>query len=269
MSAAKSALTFWILILLTGPAAFSAQDAPVTAVSSGQAAWGPRWEKAKDLVNQGAYTEAKKIYEELLTDQTLGKSQRSIREEYEDLQVKIILSPVETQESFYHEVVSGDSLWFLAKKYGTTIELLRRSNNLKKDQIRIGQKLKVTKLQFSILVKKRRNYVVLLADGHPLKRYRVATGEKGSTPAGRFKIVNRLENPTWFHAGAVVPPDSPENILGTRWLGFDHPGYGIHGTTLPGTIGTQSSKGCIRMLNKDVEEIYDLLPVGTVVTIEE
>ncbi|MBM3248214.1 MAG: L,D-transpeptidase, partial [Candidatus Omnitrophica bacterium] len=55
--------------------------------------------------------------------------------------------------------------------------------------------------------------------------------------------------------------------LGTRWMGFDIPEYGIHGTTEPESIGKQATKGCVRMINKDVEELYSILPVGTEVTI--
>lgn len=172
-------------------------------------------------------------------------------------------------ESLTHTVVLGDTLWEIAKKYRTTVPLLQKNNELSGDRIYPGMKLKIPRVRFSILIQREKNQLVLLADGKRFKEYRVATGEKGSTPTGRFKIVNKLENPTWFKAGAIVPPDSPENILGTRWLGFDKPGYGIHGTTLPETIGTQSSKGCIRMLNQEVEEIYALVPVGTRVVVRE
>ena len=181
----------------------------------------------------------------------------------------MIFSPTETSDSILHTIVPGDTLSALAKKYHTTIELLRKSNAITGDKIYAARKLKVMKYRFSVSVEKRRNRLTLLADGKPLKRYRVATGQKGSTPVGVFKITNKLKNPTWFHAGLVLPPDSPENILGSRWLGFDLPGYGIHGTTLPQTIGSQSSKGCVRMFNSDVEELYDLLPAGTRVVVKE
>ena len=64
-----------------------------------------------------------------------------------------------------------------------------------------------------------------------------------------------------------MPPESPENVLGTRWMGFDIPGYGIHGTVEPKAIGQQVTAGCVRMLNEQVEELYSILPVGTEVVI--
>ena len=78
--------------------------------------------------------------------------------------------------------------------------------------------------------------------------------------------MNKQVNPTWFKAGAVVPPDSPENILGTRWMGFDLKSYGIHGTTDPDALGKQVTAGCVRMRNSEVEELYDIAPIGTEVT---
>lgn len=237
---------------------------------SAKPAWIPLLGKARALEKKGAYLEARETYESLLKDQTVGQRARSIRKEYEALNMKILFSPLETPDSFFHEVISGDTLYELAKKYGTTIELLKKSNGLSSEgKIYPGMKLKVIRSRFSILVQKRRNRLTLLADGKSLKRYRVATGQKGSTPEGTFKIVSKLKNPTWFHAGVILPPDSQRNILGSRWLGFDSPGYGIHGTTLPETIGTQSSKGCVRMLNSDVEELYDLIPPGTPVMVKE
>jgi len=78
------------------------------------------------------------------------------------------------------------------------------------------------------------------------------------------------EKPEWFRpGGGVIPYGDPGNLLGTRWMAIDSPGYGIHGTWEPETIGKQLSAGCIRMLNRDVEELYTIVPVGTPVKIVE
>ena len=66
---------------------------------------------------------------------------------------------------------------------------------------------------------------------------------------------------------AVVPPDSPKNILGSRWMGISEPGYGIHGTRDPDSIGQAVTAGCVRMLNEDVEELYAIVPIGTEIAI--
>jgi lipoprotein-anchoring transpeptidase ErfK/SrfK len=171
--------------------------------------------------------------------------------------------------SVLYTVKPGDSLYVLARKNHTTVEFIKKINNLKSDDIYIGKKLKVHTAPFSIVIDKSRNTLVLYSNGEPVRKYSVATGKKNCTPVGSFKVTDKLVNPTWFKTGAILPPGSPENALGTRWIGLDKPSYGIHGTIEPKSIGTQASEGCIRMLNEDVEELYSVVPVGTKVTIQD
>ena len=259
---------FFVLFHGIAPASFAAQQ-KIDLPSS----WMPQWEKAKALQKKGSYLQARDIYEALLQHKAHGKKakthRKNILKAYEDLNIKILFSNIPTPDSFFYTVREGDTLRDIAQKYQTTIELLKKSNGLSGDRILPGMELKVNKGKFSIRVDKGTNTLKLLSDKKHLKTYRVSTGAHGSTPEGKFKINNKLKDPTWFYAGMVAPPGNPENILGTRWLGFDKPSYGIHGTTLPETIGTQASKGCVRMLNTDVEEIYDLIPLGTEVTIKD
>ncbi|MBO8126997.1 MAG: L,D-transpeptidase [Firmicutes bacterium] len=101
-------------------------------------------------------------------------------------------------------------------------------------------------------------------DGKLIKEYPVAVG-KPATPSqtGYFKIVNKVVNPTWYPEGRVPVEPGPDNPVGTRWLGLNLPGYGIHGTNNPSSIGRAVSGGCFRMYNWDIEELYDLVPKGT------
>lgn len=93
------------------------------------------------------------------------------------------------------------------------------------------------------------------------------------TPTGTFNVVNKQRNPTWYPpdsrwaAGLGPVPPGAGNPLGTRWIGLSSPGIGIHGTPSPGSIGTRASHGCIRMYIRDAERVYELLEVGTPVTI--
>jgi hypothetical protein len=91
----------------------------------------------------------------------------------------------------------------------------------------------------------------------------------GRTPTGTDTIADRLIGPTWYWQGYAVPSDDPEYPLGSRWLGLSRRGYGIHGTNEPESIGKQESPGCIRMHNADVEEVFDVVSVGTPVTMIE
>ena len=184
-----------------------------------------------------------------------------------EVNVALLFSPIVTDLDAVREVKSGDTLGKIANGSGTTVEFIKKANGLKNDVIRPGQKLKIPKGRFSIVVDKSQNQLLLTENNQFIKTYPVATGKDNSTPVGTFKIVTRIPNPVWYKQGAVVPPESPENILGTRWLGIDKQGYGIHGSVDPNAIGKQITAGCVRMMNHDVEELFDIVPVGTEVTI--
>lgn len=181
--------------------------------------------------------------------------------------IALLFSPIVTELDAVHEVRPGDTLGKIASASNTTVAFLKRANGLKSDIIRPQQKLKVPRGRFSIVVDKSQNQLLLTENDQFIKAYLVATGNDNSTPAGTFKIVTKIPNPVWYKQGAVVPPESPENILGTRWLGIDKQGYGIHGSVDPDAIGKQVTAGCVRMTNADVEELFDIVPVGTEVTI--
>lgn len=102
--------------------------------------------------------------------------------------------------------------------------------------------------------------------------YPIAVGQAGlETPAGRYTISNKAINPAWSVpnspwagslAGSVIPGGAANNPLKARWLGVAD-GVGVHGTDARGSIGTNASHGCIRMLVEDVVKLYDQVPVGT------
>jgi lipoprotein-anchoring transpeptidase ErfK/SrfK len=107
--------------------------------------------------------------------------------------------------------------------------------------------------------------LALVEDGKVKKIYSVAVGKPSTpSPVGTFTIARRVMNPTYSHDGRIVPP-GPNNPVGTRWMGLSIPGYGIHGTNVPGSIGKAASHGCIRMARKDLEELYPMVEVGDTV----
>jgi len=107
--------------------------------------------------------------------------------------------------------------------------------------------------------------LALVVNGRVVKTYDTAVGaETTPTPGGEFTIANMIPEPTWYGPKKVVAPGK-DNPLGTRWLGLSLKGFGIHGTTAPKSIGRAASHGCIRMRNRDVEELFTKVAVGDVV----
>ncbi|MFH1776895.1 MAG: L,D-transpeptidase family protein [Candidatus Omnitrophota bacterium] len=226
---------------------------------------------AELYVKNDQLLKAKKVYHDLIAKFPNHQDVSAIQNKLWDLNIKVLFSPIKTDDATIYEVQAGDALFKIAKKFNTTVGMLTRANNLSSSHIYPSQQLKVTTAKFSMIIDKSLNTLTLKANDEILKIYRVATGKNNSTPVGDFKILTKLIDPPWYKTGAIlpIPPESPENILGSRWMGIDVQGYGIHGTTIPESIGKSTTAGCVRMLNTDVEELYDIVPVGTGVVIQE
>lgn len=111
--------------------------------------------------------------------------------------------------------------------------------------------------ELRIIIKLSQRRLEVYNDGKVYKRYRVAAGKQATpSPVGEWKVVYKSH--------------TVEDRFGTRWMGLDVPwgSYGIHGTNMPWSIGFLASGGCIRMGKTDVEELYEWIPLGTMVRIE-
>lgn len=107
-----------------------------------------------------------------------------------------------------------------------------------------------------------------VADSYPVSIGRITS--RWHTPVGTLAIINKVSNPAWHRpswaGGGVVPP-GPRNPLGDRWIGLDRPGYGIHGTNDPTSIGRMVSHGCIRLFPPHIHELFAAVRVGMPVII--
>jgi L,D-transpeptidase ErfK/SrfK len=109
--------------------------------------------------------------------------------------------------------------------------------------------------------------LAVLVNGIAVAGFEIAVGaDESPSPTGEFTIVNRVSNPIYYHEGVVIPAGKG-NPVGTRWVGFSQKGYGIHGTNAPKSIGKAASHGCIRLRNRDIEELFGMLRVGDLVKI--
>ncbi len=113
--------------------------------------------------------------------------------------------------------------------------------------------------------------------GKPPVTYPIGIGRDGlSTPTGHTTIISKKIGPYWFPTPrmreeepflpAAVPP-GPNNPLGSRALYLGWPEYRIHGTNLPWAVGRSVSSGCMRMYARDILRLYNMVPVGTNVTV--
>ena len=121
----------------------------------------------------------------------------------------------------------------------------------------------------------RRLYLVV-EPGHAV-RYPVGVGKAGKQWAGTTKIDGKYRNPAWAPPADVkrdvptipdvIPGGSPANPMGVAAMTLAGGEYAIHGTNRPQSIGGFVSYGCIRMLNDDITDLYERVPVGTQVVV--
>lgn len=157
----------------------------------------------------------------------------------------------------YYVIQKGDTLPAIAKIFNVTVQQLINANpGINPNALYVGQVICIPVVPSSvrIIVSIAAKTLSLYRDGRLVKSYPVATGKPTTpTPRGTFTIINKQVN--------------PGGPFGTRWMGLSQPHYGIHGTNNPASIGTAASNGCIRMYNEDVNELFNLVSVGTPVTI--
>lgn len=110
-----------------------------------------------------------------------------------------------------------------------------------------------------ILIIKERNELRLISGPYTLNTYEVGLGENNSTPEGRFAVQKKVMNPNKWKEPLR------ENPFGSRGLELSE--YAIHGTNDSKSIGKNVSKGCIRMHNEDIAELYAMAPLYTPVEI--
>lgn len=161
-----------------------------------------------------------------------------------------------TERNFY-VVRKGDTLDSIASVYRiSTRELADANPEIRPCCLTIGQILciPVAPSPIEIIVNIAAKRLTVYRNGSVYREYIVATGKPSTpTPVGVFEVVNK-----------EIDPGGP---YGTRWLGLSKKGYGIHGTNDPSSIGTAASNGCIRMYNEDIEALFAITSVGTVVRI--
>lgn len=168
-----------------------------------------------------------------------------------------------------YTVQSGDVLVRIAYRLKTTVQALMNMNeNLNPRRLYVGKKLAYLDGTWSIKVSKSQFLLTLYRDGTLYRIYTVGIGRDNRTPVGVFKVRDKVIDPAWDSPEGRIPPNDPRNILGTRWMGLEAieetspylTGYGIHGTTLPDTVGTPSSAGCVRLRNEEVNDLYNIIP---------
>lgn len=236
-------------------------------------------------VSSGDVLGARRLLNDALLSGKLNDTDTAAaRKQLADVNETIIFSPRRFDDDDYGgtHIVTERTLTKVADKYDVPWELIAKINNLSDPRkMRAGQKLKIVKGPFNIVVHKKSFTMDLYLGSTPgqpgslyVKSYPVGLGRDDSTPLGTWMVDSghKTKDPVYYspRGEGVIAANDPKNPLGHRWIGLTgvdgsavgQQSYGIHGTIDPDSIGKQASMGCIRMHNEDVEQVFDMVSEG-------
>jgi lipoprotein-anchoring transpeptidase ErfK/SrfK len=141
--------------------------------------------------------------------------------------------------------------------------------------VRVEPKVRIRDLGPIVVIGRYSNRLFLYEGSRIVAVFPVATGEsRYPTPIGTFRVVDMQRHPWWYPPptsewarGLEPVPPGPGNPLGTRWMGLDVYGVGIHGTPNAASLGYSASHGCIRMAIPSAEWLFERVRIGTPVVI--
>jgi lipoprotein-anchoring transpeptidase ErfK/SrfK len=166
-----------------------------------------------------------------------------------------------------HTIQPGDSLAGIAPRYQVGWQYLAELNRVTPRRIRAGQTLKVIRGPFRVVVDLSEFSLLVRTDTEYVCTFPIGIGRDHSTPLGRFRVLRKVPDPQYTDPdGRVVPASVPENPLGRFWIDLGE-GYGIHGTNQPDSIRRAESRGCLRLHNADIQQLYGMLVTGCEVVI--
>ncbi|MGA2093950.1 MAG: L,D-transpeptidase family protein [Sedimentisphaerales bacterium] len=270
------------------PAVTNTGPAPVTpaAGSPGAAAMGePNQqllvEQAMSLLNQPGgqkIIEARDRLNELLP-MLQGQERAFVKEQLSQLSERWLFSkqvlPDDKLCTMY-KVSPGDALEKIGRHYNVPFEALMMINGIDKaESLQAGATIKVVNGPFHARISRSTFTMDIYLQNTYVKSFPVGLGKQGmETPMGRWRVAagGKLIKPRWTDpdTGRTYEPDDPDYPLGSRWIGLEglegaavgKKGFAIHGTKDPQQIGTQGSRGCIRLHNGDAVTVYNLLAAG-------
>ncbi len=137
---------------------------------------------------------------------------------------------------------------------------------------------RTTEAPGTIIVHTSERYLYVVQGNNRALRYGIGVGREGFQWQGLVRISRKAEWPDWTPPPEMIGRQpylprfmagGPGNPMGARALYLGETVYRIHGTNQPQTIGEAVSSGCFRLVNPDVIDLYDRIPVGTRVVVRQ
>ena len=170
----------------------------------------------------------------------------------------------------------GDTIEKIAQRYSVPWELLARINGLMpplpteavKDQpLPAGKEVKVIRGPFDAVVRLDKHELTLMLQDRYAGRFPIGTGRDQPNLEGSYTVREKALSPTYYGPDGVnISPSDPKNPLGRAWIGLTDR-IGIHGVADPQCIGRDDNRGTIGVTDRDLQDLYGILTVGSRVTV--
>ena len=176
-------------------------------------------------------------------------------------------------------IQQGETIETIAQKYNVPWELLARINGLippttattdngvKDHPLPARTELKVVRGPFDAVVNLDKHELTLLLQGRYAGRFPIAVGRDQPTLEGSYTVREKALSPAYYGPDGVnISANDPRNPLGHAWIGLTDR-IGIHGVNDPQAIGRSDNRGAIGVADRDLQDLYGILSVGSRVTI--
>jgi hypothetical protein len=255
----------------TYPQPSAAPSSPAAPSSDGtfQGKFAEFMQAVQKKLDEGRLSEAQLALSSLYDNPDLPQAQaRQVTELLDQLAGTVIYSRQHFLEQPY-VVRPGDTLEQVADRYNVPPVLLARINGIREGlQLEPGQELKVVRGPFNAVIHLDKHELTLMVEGRYAGRFAIGVGCDQPKLEGTYIVREKNVNPVYRGPdGITVPGGDPRNPLGKFWIGLSN-NIGLHGTVDPQNIGRDDNRGAICLGDRDIDDLYGILSVGSRVVIQ-
>ncbi len=225
-------------------------------------------ETAQAKIDEGRLDEVHRVLTSWYGDPRLTAAESArLTDLLDQIAGTVIYSRSPNEFAHVHVVEAGETLETIAETNHVPWQLLARINGIRDPQnLQPGQQLKVVSGPFHAVVHLDDGELTLMVQDRYAGRFPIGIGQDHENLEGTYQVRDKLVNPTYYGREEVVDADDPRNPLGERWIGLGNQ-IGIHGTNDPKHVGKTQPAGAICLGDRDIEDVYDILSVGSRVVI--
>ena len=222
---------------------------------------------AKERLDRGDFVETYEALSAWYGEQRLSTDEaRQLTDLLDQVAGTVVYSAGHFLEPAYC-VRPDDTLVGIAEMYNVGPGLLAKINGIREPRPLVpGEELKVVRGPFDATIDLEKLELTLNLQGRYAGRFSIGTGNDYPQLEGSYTVREMMIGPTYYGRDGTIAPDDPDNPLGERWIGLDSR-IGIHGTNDPRSVGSVGGRGAICLGKRDIDDVFDILTIGSRVVV--